>query len=111
MLKESMATSGTLIVLLIILVFFYGTVEHAGRRLGCVFMLLGRLGALYMSFLHGMGPRATRWGFFVVWTMLTLGVTRIHVDSLGARTVALVSLTRGSSDYGRRMTNSGYWRT
>jgi predicted membrane channel-forming protein YqfA (hemolysin III family) len=59
---------------LIMLVLLYGTVELAGRRLGYIIMLLGGIAAAYMPFLHGLGPRATRWGFFFVWTLLALGV-------------------------------------
>jgi H+/Cl- antiporter ClcA len=28
-----------------------------------------------MPYLHGVGPQATRWGFFFVWTLFALGVT------------------------------------
>jgi hypothetical protein len=73
--KDGIDASGTAIVLVIMLVTLYGTVELAGRRLGYLIMLLGGLGALYMPFLHGLGPRATRWGFFFVWTLIALGVT------------------------------------
>lgn len=77
--------SGTIIVLLIMLVYLYGIVELAGRRIGYLIMFLGGLGAAYMPFLHGLGPRATRWGFFFVWTLLALGVTGAFSAILSAR--------------------------
>jgi hypothetical protein len=77
--------SGTIICLAIMLVLLYGTVELAGRRLGFVIMLLGGLASAYMPFLHGMGPRATRWGFFFIWTMLAMGVTGSFAAILSAK--------------------------
>ena len=76
---------GVTILLLIVLVMLYGTVELAGRRLGYVIMLLGGIGAAYMPYLHGMGPRATRWGFFFVWTLFALGVSGAFTAILAAR--------------------------
>ena len=73
--KDGMAVSGTLICLLIMLALLYGTVELAGRRWGYVITLLGGVAALYMPFLHGLGPGATKWGFFFVWTLFALGVS------------------------------------
>lgn len=72
--KAGLDLNGTVICLLIMLVLLYGTVELAGRRLGYIIMLVGGIAAAYMPFLHGLGPRATRWGFFFVWTLLALGV-------------------------------------
>ena len=72
--KAGLDLNGTVICLLIMLVLLYGTVELAGRRLGYIIMLVGGIAAAYMPFLHGVGPRATRWGFFFVWTLLALGV-------------------------------------
>jgi hypothetical protein len=80
-----MDASGTIICLAIMLVLLYGTVELAGRRLGFVIMLLGGLASAYMPFLHGMGPRATRWGFFFIWTMLAMGVTGSFAAILSAK--------------------------
>ena len=82
---DGMDQSGTMIVLLIMLVYLYGTVELAGRRLGYIIMLLGGIASLYMPFLHSMGPRATRWGFFFVWTMIGMGVAGAFSAILAAR--------------------------
>jgi hypothetical protein len=73
--RDGVDLSGTIILLLIMLVFLYAIVELGGRRLGYFLMLLGGLGAAYMPFLHGLGARSTRWGFFFVWTLLALGVS------------------------------------
>ncbi|HJQ21670.1 MAG TPA: hypothetical protein VJ867_15080 [Gemmatimonadaceae bacterium] len=72
---SDMDTTGTIIILTIMVVLLYATVELAGRRTGYVILLLGGLAALYMPFLHPLGPRATRWGFFFVWTLIALGVS------------------------------------
>ena len=82
---DGMDQNGTMIVLLIMLVYLYGTVELAGRRLGYIIMLLGGIASLYMPFLHSMGPRATRWGFFFVWTMIGMGVAGAFSAILAAR--------------------------
>jgi len=76
---------GTIIVLMIMLVLLYGTVELAGKRLGYVIMLLGGLASAYMPFLHTLGPRATRWGFLFVWTMLAMGVSGLFAAILSAK--------------------------
>jgi len=91
-----MDASGTVICLLIMLVLLYGTVELAGRRPGYLITLLGGLASLYMPFLHGMGPRATRWGFFFVWTMLAMGVTGAFSALLSARGLWRSFRTRAS---------------
>lgn len=83
--KAGLDVSGTIICLLIMLVLLYGTVELAGRRLGYVIMLLGGAAAAYMPFLHTLGPRATRWGFFFVWTLLALGVSGSFTAILAMR--------------------------
>jgi hypothetical protein len=83
--KAGLDLQGTIICLLIMLVLLYGTVELAGRRLGFVIMFLGGIGAAYMPFLHGLGPRATRWGFFFVWTMLAMGVSGSFAAILALR--------------------------
>jgi hypothetical protein len=83
--RDGLDSSGVSIILLIILALLYGTVELAGRRLGYILMLLGGLAAAYMPFLHGMGPRATRWGFFFIWTLFALGVTGSFGAVLSAR--------------------------
>lgn len=76
---------GTVICLAIMLLLLYGTVELAGRRLGYVIMFLGGIAAAYMPFLHTLGPRATRWGFLFVWTMLAMGVSGTFAAILSLR--------------------------
>lgn len=76
---------GTAICLSIIVGLLYGTVELAGRRAGYVIMLLGGIAAAYMPFLHSLGPRAARWGFFFVWTLIALGGTGAFTAILSAR--------------------------
>ena len=83
--KDGMAASGTAIIVLVMLALLYGTVELAGRRWGYVITLLGGLLSLYMPFLHGMGPGATKWGFFFVWTLFALGVSGAYSAALSAR--------------------------
>jgi TRAP-type C4-dicarboxylate transport system permease small subunit len=83
--KAGMDARGTVICLLIMLTLLYGTVELAGRRVGYVITLLGGLAALYMPFLHGLGPGSTKWGFFFVWTMLALAVTGAFSAILSAQ--------------------------
>ena len=82
---QGLDTSGTVIILLILLVMLIGTVDLAGRRWGYVITLLGGLGALYMPFLHPLGPRATRWGFFFVWTLIAMAVIGAYTALLSAR--------------------------
>src|SRR5689334_14211690 len=83
--KDGMDAIGTTICLAIMLVLLIGVAELSGRRLGFVIMLLGGLASAYMPFLHTMGPRATRWGFFFVWTMLAMGVSGSFSALLAAR--------------------------
>jgi len=83
--KAGTDLQGTVILLLIMFVMLYGTVELGGRRWGYLIMFLGGLGALAMPFLHGLGPSATRWGFFFVWTLFALGVTGAFTAVLSAR--------------------------
>jgi hypothetical protein len=82
--KAGMDAQGTVICLLIMLTLLYGTVELAGHRSGYAIMLLGGLTALYMPFLHGVGPASTKWGFFFVWTLFALGVTGAFTAILSA---------------------------
>jgi len=63
----------------------YGTVELAGRRWGYVITVLGGLAALSMPFVHTLGPRATRWGFSFVWTLIALGAIGAFTAVLSAR--------------------------
>ena len=83
--KDGMDAIGTTITLAIAIGLLYATVELAGRRLGYVIILLGGLASAYMPYLHTMGPRATRWGFFFVWTMIAMAVTGLFAAILAAR--------------------------
>lgn len=76
---------GITILLSIMIAMLYSTVELAGRRLGYVILFLGGAAATYMPYLHGMGPSATRWGFFFVWTLFALGVSGAFTAILAAR--------------------------
>jgi hypothetical protein len=38
-----------------------------------------------MPFLHTLGPRAAKWGFFYVWTLIALGSTGAFAAVLSAR--------------------------
>ncbi len=73
------------LLLLVVLVMAYGTLELAGRRAGYIIMLLGGLLAAAMPFMHGAGPQSTRWGLFFVWTLFALGVTGSLTAVLAAR--------------------------
>lgn len=83
--RNGVAPMGVSIILVILLVMLYGTTELAGRRPGYILMLLGGAGAAAMPYLHGVGPGATRWGFFFVWTLFALGVTGSFTAILSAR--------------------------
>ena len=100
--KAGLDLNGTVICLLIMLVLLYGTVELAGRRLGYIIMLVGGIAAAYMPFLHGLGPRATRWGFFFVWTLLALGVSGSFAAVLSMRALwrSIRARERGTSFQG-----------
>ena len=95
--KDGVDLRGTIILLLIMLVYLYGIVELAGRRSGYIIMFLGGIAAAYMPFLHGLGPRATRWGFFFVWTLLALGVSGSFSAILSARALWRSFRTRAKS--------------
>src|SRR5262249_4571167 len=71
--KEGIDQTGTIIILVIMFLFLFSITELAGRRLGYVMTLLGGLSAAWMPFLHTLGPRATRWGFFFVFVLITMG--------------------------------------
>lgn len=83
--SDGLAPGEVAIMLAILLILLIGTVMLAGRQAGFVIMLLGGLAAAYMPFLHGMGPRATRWGFAFIWTMLAMGVTGLFGAILSAQ--------------------------
>src|SRR5258706_14494674 len=73
--SDGMSASDVSILLVIMLVMLYSTIELAGRRSGFIIMFLGGLAGAAMIYLHGAVPRATRWGYFFVWTLFALGVT------------------------------------
>lgn len=73
--SEGMSAKDVTILLVILFVMLYGTVELAGRRAGFIIMFLGGVAGAMMIYLHSAGPRATRWGYFFVWTLFALGAT------------------------------------
>jgi hypothetical protein len=92
----------TLVGVLILVVWLYGTVVLAGRRSGYAIILLGSLLGSGVPVIHMMGAGlvggriANSSGvFFWVWTLVALGVTAIFSVILSAR--GLWSLLRGQS--------------
>ena len=83
--SAGMTPGDVTILLVIMLTMLYGTVELAGRRAGFLIMLLGGVAAASMPYLHGVGPRATGWGFFFVWTLFALGVSGSFTAILAGR--------------------------
>jgi hypothetical protein len=89
-----------LIVVVISVVWLYGTLVLAGRRSGYVIILVASLLMVVVPIIHmrgvGVGFGTTRsGGFFFVWTLLALGVTALFSVILSAR--GLWSLRRGQS--------------
>jgi hypothetical protein len=84
---------------LIFVVWLYGTLVLAERRLGYVIILLGSLLGAGVPVIHMMGKGVggkiaqSSGGFFFVWTLLALGVTALFSVILSVR--ALWSLQRG----------------
>lgn len=80
-----------LIVLPILVVWLYGTLELAGKRSGYVIILLGSLLGLLVPVIHmkgaGVGGAIARssGGFFFIWTLLALGVTALFSIVLSVR--------------------------
>jgi hypothetical protein len=82
-----------LIVVPILVVVLYGTLVLAGRRSGCVILLLGSLLFLVVPVVHmkgkGIGVASgianSSGGFFFVWTLIALGVTALFSIVLSAR--------------------------
>ena len=73
-----------LIAVPILVVWLYGTLVLAERRLGYVIILLGSLLGLGVPFIHmkgaGLGAQVAKTpsgGFFFVWTLIALGVTAL----------------------------------
>jgi hypothetical protein len=89
-----------LIVVVICVVWLYGTLVLAGRRSGYVIILLASLLLMVVPVVHlrgvgvGFGTKRSG-GFFFVWTLLALGVTALFSVILSAR--GLWSLRRGQS--------------
>ena len=90
----------TLVGVLILVVWLYGTLVLAERRSGHVIILLGSLGGSAVPVIHMMGAGlvggriANSSGvFFWVWTLIALGVTATFSVILSAR--GLWSLRRG----------------
>ena len=91
-----------IVVVLISVVWLYGTLVLAERRSGYVIILLGSLGGSAVPVIHMMGAGlvggriANSAGvFFWVWTLIALGVTAIFSVILSAR--GLWSLQWGQS--------------
>jgi hypothetical protein len=89
-----------LLVVVICVVWLYGTLVLAGRRSGYVIILLASLLMMVIPVVHmrgvGVGFGTNRsGGFFFVWTLLALGVTALFSVILSAR--GLWSLRRGQS--------------
>ena len=91
-----------LIVVLILIVWLYGTLVLAERRSGYVIILVGSLLASGPGVLHMtgwgdvvVGEIAKSSGAFFVWVVVALGVTAIFSLILSAR--GLWSLQRGQS--------------
>ncbi len=87
-----------LVVVVICVVWLYGTLVLAGRRSGYVIILLASLLMMVIPVVHmrgagiGFGTKRSG-GFFFVWTLLALGVTALFSVILSAR--GLWSLRRG----------------
>jgi hypothetical protein len=88
---------------LISVVWLYGTLVLAGRRSGCVIILLGSLLALFVPYIHmrgkGVGVASSLANssghFFFVWTLLALGTLGLFSVILSAH--GLWGLRRGKS--------------
>jgi hypothetical protein len=89
-----------LLVVVICVVWLYGTLVLAGRRSGYVIILLASLLMMVVPVVHmrgagiGFGTKRSG-GFFFIWTLLALGVTALFSVILSAR--GLWSLRRGQS--------------
>ena len=94
---------GSLVAVLIAIVWLYGTLVLAERRSGYVIILVGSLLGSFIAVAHMMGLAgdavvgeiAKSSGAFFVWVVIALGVTAIFSLILSAR--GLWSLQRGQS--------------
>jgi hypothetical protein len=83
----------TLVAVPIFVVWLYGTLVLAERRLGYVIILLGSLLGLAVPILHMMGKGVgvgsnianSSGAFFFVWTLLAIGVTALFSVILSVR--------------------------
>jgi hypothetical protein len=84
-------TLSDLIVVPILVVWLYGTLVLAERRLGYVIILLGSLLGLVVPVIHMKGAgvggaiASSSGGFFFIWTLLALGITALFSVILSVR--------------------------
>ncbi|SRR4051812_8943708 len=86
--------ASNLAVIVIFVVWLFGTLALTERRSGYVIMLLGGLIALLMPVLHMRGARyptiaASDGGFFFVWTLIACGAIGMLSALLSARALWL----------------------
>jgi hypothetical protein len=75
---REMSQGAFLAVVVILVVWLYGTLVLVERPAGYVILILGSLAAAGMPVLHTMGAGiAPSRGAFFVWTLLALGVTGV----------------------------------
>jgi len=92
--QGGMSQRGFLSSVLILVVWLYGTLMLAERRLGYVIILLGSLLGSGMPVIHTMGVGITKsHGALSVWILLAVGVTSVFSVILSVR--GLWSLRRG----------------
>ena len=97
--------SNLVIMVLITVVWLYGTLVLAQRRSGYIIMLLGSLSSLVVPIVHmqgkGVGVASrlanTSGHFFFVWTLLAMGVLGIFSVILAARELWSLPWRRGIS--------------
>jgi hypothetical protein len=85
--------SNLIVVVLIAVIWLYGTLVLAGRRSGYIIILLGSLLAMFVPYVHmkgkGVGVASrlayTPGHFFFVWTLLAIGVLGLFCAILAAR--------------------------
>ena len=93
---RGMASGGVstlIIVVLVLVIWLYGTLELAGRRSGFIVILVGSLLGAFVPVTHfqtaggvAHGEIASSSGsFFFVWTQLALGITSVFSVVLAVR--------------------------
>jgi hypothetical protein len=93
----------SLIIVPILVIWLYGTLELSGRRSGYVIILLGSLLGAVVPVVHFRGTGGVAAGeiaksggsFFFVWTLIALGVTAVFSVILSVR--GLWRLRRGQA--------------